>query len=176
MKWSQSSFLCVLLVHIILVTKWFPILISFTYNLVSVYGKPPPNSFKATTCNRTMSILFMWNHITTWADLPPPEFPGILSSSFLSCLGFMFEPFSAQSLGSCLCSFCSKTKSFHVKTSTLSVTGHFYTFACLPCSGIQIFSFRYILNTTRKNISVGISLLPPFSFQGSRDLFSFCFI
>lgn len=108
----------------------------------------------------------MWNYVTSLADLFPPEFTGILSSSFLSC----FEPFSVHSLGSSLCSFCSKTKSFHVKTSTLFVTGHFYTFARLPCYGIQIFSFSYILNTTRKNISLGISLLPPFSFQGSRDL------
>lgn len=102
-----------------------------------------------------MSILF------PWSDRPPPEFTDVLSSSFLSCLGFKLEPFSVHSLGSSLCSFRSKTQSFHVKVSTLSVTQHFYSFACLLCSDIQIFSLRYILNTTpKKSLCAFLSFLP----------------
>ena len=54
LKWSHKClfFVCLAFIHIILVTQWFPIVI-FTF----MYRNPPPNSFKATVCNRALFCL-----------------------------------------------------------------------------------------------------------------------
>lgn len=66
-----------LYIYIILVT--FPTAILFIYILVSVYS-----SLEAPMCTRTVVILFMGDHITSWADISP-----VCSDTHSSAVGFL---------------------------------------------------------------------------------------
>ena len=126
LKWSHKClfFVCLAFIHIILVTQWFPIVI-FTF----MYRNPPPNSFKATVCNRALFCLPDTIYNLSWFFSHQDS---LMSFKILSWFDSVFFPFNthplSSSVGKALCSFCYERQSFHVKTFPLSITWSFYKF------------------------------------------------
>lgn len=102
--WSVSSYLSCFYTHY-LGNKWFPVVISFAYNLLSVYTNLPPNSFKATMYIRTISyFIYLIPHSNlgqvlfptriNWCSLKPTPhlFKHYVWSIQHTSIGFLFVP------------------------------------------------------------------------------------